>query len=89
MKVRMEMDMTPDEARRLMGLPDLTAMHARLVKEFERRMMTAMENSEPDAILKQWFSLGNQGLEQFQRFMWDSARKATAGRDKEPPKPTR
>jgi hypothetical protein len=88
MKVRMEMDMTPDEARRLMGLPDLTEMQARLVKEFERRMMAAMDKSEPEAMLKQWFSMGSQGLEQFQRFMWDSARKASSG-GKEPPKTSR
>lgn len=88
MKVRMEMDMTPDEARRLMGLPDLAAMQSRLVAEVERRMMAAMEKSEPEEMLRQWFSLSSQGLEQFQRFMWDSARKATSG-TKEPPKSSR
>ena len=81
----MEVDLTPDEARRLMGLPDLTAMQAKLVAEFERRMLAAMEKSEPDAVLKQWFSLGSQGLEQFQRFMWESARNAGGAR-KETPK---
>ncbi len=88
MKVRMEVDMTPDEARRLMGLPDLTAAQSRLVAEMERRMMAAMENSEPEVMLKQWFSLGSQGLEQFQRFLWDSAHKA-ASATKETPKSSR
>jgi hypothetical protein len=78
MKVRMEVDMTPDEARRLMGLPDVTAMQSRLLAEFERRMKSAMEKSEPDQVLKQWFSLGSQGFEQFQRFLWESARNAGA-----------
>lgn len=78
MKVRVEMDLTPDEARRLMGLPDLTAMQTRLMDEFERRMMRALEKSEPEAMLKQWFALGNQSMEQFQRFLWDSARAAAA-----------
>jgi hypothetical protein len=86
MKVRMEVDLTPDEARRLMGLPDLTAMQARLVEEFERRMMVAMEKSSPEEVMKQWFSLGSQGIEQFQRFLWDSARSATAPARKETPK---
>lgn len=69
MKVRVEMDMTPDEARRLMGLPDLSAMQERLVAEFERRMMLAMEKNTPEEVMKQWFSLGHQGFEQFQRFL--------------------
>jgi hypothetical protein len=86
MKVRMEVDLTPDEARRLMGLPDLTAMQTRLVAEFERRMMTAMEKSAPEEVMKQWFSLGSQGFEQFQRFLWDSARTATSAARKETPK---
>ena len=87
MKMRVEMDLTPDEARRLMGLPDLTAMQARLVEEFERRMMAAMEKSAPEEVMKQWFSLGSQGFEQFQRFLWDSARNAgAAATRKETPK---
>jgi len=88
MKVRVEMDMTPDEARRLMGLPDLSAMQGRLVAEFERRMKTAMEQSEPEAMLKQWFSLGSQGLEQFQKLLWEGAMKTAAGR-KDSSKPPR
>jgi hypothetical protein len=85
MKLHMEMDLTPEEARKLMGLPDLTAMQSRLVAEFERRMMAAMEQSAPEAIMKQWFSMGSEGFEQFQRFMWDGARKA-GGTRKETPK---
>lgn len=85
MKVRVEMDLTPDEARRLAGLPDLSAMQERLVEEFERRMMAAMEKSAPEEVMKQWFSLSSQGFEQFQRFLWDSARNATGAR-KETPK---
>jgi Family of unknown function (DUF6489) len=79
MKVRMEVDLTPDEARRLMGLPDVTAMQARLMEDFERRMKKAMDKSAPEEVMKQWFSLGSQGFEQFQRFLWDSARNATGG----------
>ena len=87
MKMRVEMDLTPDEARRLMGLPDLTAMQGRLVEEFERRMMAAMEKSAPEEVMKQWFALGSQGFEQFQRFLWDSARTASgAATRKETPK---
>jgi hypothetical protein len=87
MKMRVEMDLTPDEARRLMGLPDLTAMQGRLVEEFERRMMAAMEKSAPEEVMKQWFALGSQGFEQFQRFLWDSARNASgAAARKETPK---
>jgi hypothetical protein len=89
MKVRVEMDLTPEEARHVMGLPDLSATQARLVAEFERRMMAALEKTEPEAMLKQWVSLGNQSFEQFQRFLWDSARTAAGSSRKETPKTQR
>jgi len=46
-----------------------------------------MEKSAPEEVMKQWFSLGSQGFEQFQRFLWDSARNASgAATRKETPK---
>ncbi len=78
MKVNVEIDMTPDEARRLMGLPDVSAMQERLMAEMERRMKAAMDTSDPEAMLKAWMPVGGQGFEQFQRFLWDSAAR-TAG----------
>ena len=78
MKINIDFEMTPDEARRLMGLPDVTAMQKKLVAEMERRLMEAMETAaDPETLLKTWFSWGNQGLEQFQRFVRDSAARAT------------
>jgi len=77
MKVHVELDMTPEEARRLMGLPDVTALQEQMLAEIKRRMKAAMDTSDPEAMLKAWMPLGGQGLEQFQRFLWDSATKAT------------
>ena len=76
MKVHVEVDMTPDEARRVMGLPDVTELQKKLMAEMERRMMATLDSAtDPEAILKTWFSWGNQGLEQFQRFMRENTPK--------------
>ncbi len=78
MKIHLDFDMTPEEARKLMGLPDVTALQKKLVAELERRMMTALDSTaDPEAMLKTWFTWGNQGMEQFQRFLRDAA--AAAG----------
>jgi hypothetical protein len=82
MKVNIELDMTPDEARRLMGLPDVSAMQARMAAEIERRMKAALDTSDPQAMLKAWFPV--EGFEQFQRFLWDSAKNAAGGAAKTP-----
>ena len=81
MKLNIEMDLTPEEARRVMGLPDVTKMQERIAAELEKRMMEAMKTaSDPEALLKTWFSWGSQGLEQFQRFVQDTQRATTKER---------
>ena len=71
MKMHIEIDMTPDEARKFLGLPDVTKLQDKMLAEMEKRMKAA------EAMLKAWMPLGGQGFEQFQRFMFDSARRAT------------
>ncbi len=81
MKLHIDLDMTPDEARRVMGLPDVSAMQGRIVAELEKQMMAAIKTSaDPEAMLKTWFSWGSQGMEQMQRFMRDTARASTRER---------
>jgi hypothetical protein len=75
MKLNIEIDCTPDEARRVMGLPDVTKMQEKIAAEMEKRVMDAIKTaSDPEALLKTWFSWGSQGLEQFQRFVADAQR---------------
>ena len=81
MKMHIELDMTPDEARRVMGLPDISKMQENVVAEMEKRILAAIETtSDPEAMLRTWFSWSSQGLEQFQRFVRDSARATTRDR---------
>jgi hypothetical protein len=77
MKVNVELDMTPDEARRLMGLPDVSAMQERMAAEIEKRMKKALDTSDPQAMMKAWFPMGGEPLEQFQRFL-ESAKAGAA-----------
>lgn len=84
MKINIELDMTPDEARRLLGWPDLVPLQAAILEDMRNRMKSALDAFEPDALLKAWMPLGTQGFEQFQKFLWDSA--AGAAGKKEPPK---
>jgi hypothetical protein len=50
-----------------------------MLRELENRMKAAIDVNDPEAMLKAWLPLGGQGFEQFQRFMFDSARRATGG----------
>ena len=84
MKVNIEIDMTPEEARKMMGLPDVTALQARMLDEMEARMKAGLDSSDPEAMMKAWMP-GIQGFEQFQRFLWDSARKAATSTETKKP----
>jgi hypothetical protein len=80
MKMNIEIDMTPDEARRFLGLPDVTKLQEKMMAEIEKRMKAAVDVNDPEAMLRAWMPLGGQGFEQFQRFMFDSARRAAGVR---------
>jgi len=81
MKVHVEIDMTPEEARRLMGLPDVSKLQEKMVAEIERRMQAAMDTSDPEAMMKAWMPLGGEAMQNFQRFLWDAAAKAAGKKD--------
>src|SRR3712207_1304398 len=66
MKMNIEIDCTPEEARRFFGLPDVQPMQAKILAEMEGRMVAEMDRLSPDALMKSWMSLAPQGAEQFQ-----------------------
>jgi hypothetical protein len=61
-------------------LPDVTKLQDKMMAEMERRMKAALDTSDPQAMLKAWMPMGGQGFEEFQRFLWDSAKKASGGK---------
>jgi hypothetical protein len=86
MKVHVEMDMTPEEARAFLGLPDVAPLQRQMVEEMQNRMKAAMDAGDPEAMMKAWIPFlsggGVNAFEQFQKFLWDSARLAAGGKAK-------
>jgi hypothetical protein len=70
MKVNIEIDCTPQEARAFFGLPDLAPMQEAVVAKLQERMLGALSGMDAEAMLKAWMPLGVQGMEQMQRF-WE------------------
>jgi hypothetical protein len=64
MKVTIEIDCTPDEARAFFGQPDLKPMQAAVMARLEQQMTEAVDRLSPDALLKSWMSLVPQTPEQ-------------------------
>ena len=54
MKVTVEIDCTPDEARAFLGLPDVRPMQAAMMDALEQQAVQAAGHFAPDAMLKLW-----------------------------------
>lgn len=70
MKVHIDIDCTPEEARTFFGLPDVAPMQEAVMKELQARMMSAMHQMDPDTLMKTWMPAGIAGLEQMQKMFW-------------------
>lgn len=56
MKVTVEVDCTPEEARVFLGLPDVKPMQAAVMASMEQQAVQAVGQFAPDAMLKLWFT---------------------------------
>lgn len=70
MKVTVNFDCTPEEARSFMGLPDVKPLQESLMKEMEERLRANMQAMTPEAMFKTWLPAGIQGAEQLQKMFW-------------------
>jgi len=61
MKVTIEVDCTPEEARRVMGLPDLTPLHDRYVAMMQEAMETGVRPEMLETMIKNWSPMGEAG----------------------------
>lgn len=78
MKISIDVDCTPEEARAFLGLPDVAPMQAALLEEMQKRMMAALDASDPETLLKTWLPASFQGWEQLQKAFWSQMTGATS-----------
>ncbi len=79
MKLNIEIDCTPAEARAFLGLPDVTPLNDHLVAEMQRRMEANMAAMQPEELMKSWTSFGLQAQDQFRRLMETAVAGQTKG----------
>jgi hypothetical protein len=66
MKITMDVECTPEEARAFLGLPDVKPMQERLMQEVQDRMTANIRAMEPEAMLRTWLPATLKGFEQMQ-----------------------
>ncbi len=73
MKLSVEVDCTPSEARAFLGLPDVRSLNEHMVKEMKARMDANLALAAPEELMKNWMALGGQASEQFMKLMTAAA----------------
>jgi hypothetical protein len=79
MKVTINIDCTPEEARTFLGLPDVQPMQTALMQQLQDQMSANMKAMDPETMMKTWLPVGLQGIEQFQKMMWSQMSSAMGG----------
>lgn len=82
MKIKLDIDCTPEEARAFFGLPDVKPMQDALMKQMQDRLSANLAAMDPEVLAKTWLPVGIQGLEQMQKMMWNQMTAAMSGKDK-------
>ncbi len=80
MKIHIDIECTPEEARAFLGLPDVAPMQTAVMDEMQKRMMASLAAMEPEQLIKTWLPAGIQGWEQLQKAFWSQMTKTA--RDK-------
>ncbi len=79
MKITIEVDCSPEEARAFLGLPDVAPMQAAAMEDLSQRLRAGLEAMDPETLMKTWMPLGLQGLEQAQKMFWSQMSEAAGG----------
>ncbi|WP_420135877.1 DUF6489 family protein [Rhodopseudomonas sp.] len=66
MKVNVEIDCTPDEARAFFGLPNVQPMQNAVMDKLQQQMMSNIEKVSPEALVQSWFTFDPKIAERFQ-----------------------
>ena len=69
MKITVNVDCTPQEARQFMGLPDVEPMQKAAMAEIEKRIMVDLERFSPESLFKAWLPIAGMNAELFQEFL--------------------
>jgi hypothetical protein len=82
MKVHVELDCTPEEARRLLGLPDVSKANEAYSEAVARMMQGAGSFDQLQDLAKQIAPMGEMGLKMFQQILAGGAAFAAGAKKK-------
>lgn len=75
MKITVDVDCTPEEARRFLGLPDLTPVHAAYVEKLQKLVGDGVTPDMVGDMVKQWGPMTEAGMNMWRTMLEQMAPK--------------
>ena len=88
MKVNIEIDLTPEEARTFLGLPDLSPIHDAFIEKATSKINTASQAMDVEPLMRSWTTMGGIAQEALATVVGAALKGATTGASATPAKPT-
>lgn len=73
MKINVEVDCTPDEARQFLGLPDVRPMQDAMMDQLQKKMQDNIDKFSPETLMQSWFTFDPKLAERFQEMFVNMA----------------
>ncbi len=64
MKIRFDIDCSPEEARAFLGLPDVSAVQREMMETLRERLLANIQSMDVERLFKTWMPSGADGWEQ-------------------------
>ena len=83
MKIQLEFDITPQEARKMMGLPDVEALQEKIIDLVYEEMKKGIQGiKDPEKLFQRFMPMGAQGMEHLQKIIPNITKWGPTDKDK-------
>lgn len=79
MKITVDIECTPHEARTFFGLPNIEPLQDQLLAQLQEQLSSYLKGTDPEAMLKLWLPEGMKGLNQIQEHFWQQIMTGMSG----------
>ncbi len=69
MNIKVDLDITPQEVRSLMGLPDVQAFQEELMERIREQMEAGVEGYDPQSLMRPFMDNAFASMNMFQKMM--------------------
>ena len=80
MKITINIDITPEEARKFFGLPDVSGLQDEMLQKVRDQMMSGVEGFDPATLLRPMLPDNLKSIEALQQQFWQAFFQAGKGK---------